>query len=203
MTRLLSVLLLLLPTFLLSGQRISKEESGIVMTTKGPESEELGYLMRFQGIDYFDADFQGSELVGKDYLFLVKEIWNGEIRKIDTLVNSARSSRVRPLQEGEMNLKILAQKTEDNKLKMYFRFPQFSRTIFFDATESNAYSLRDIGIQQKIEPGKSFYAFAYILPYEKDGWQLYCEVDSSGTDVEQWGQVFGIEHYVVFEMKFE
>jgi len=55
----------------------------------------------------------------------------------------------------------------------------------------------------EIEPGKEFYALAYILPYEKDGWKMYCAVDSSGKDVESWGKEFAIEHYLVFEMKFE
>ena len=41
-----------------------------------------------------------------------------------------------------------------------------------------------------------------ILPYEKDGFKYFCAVDNSGIDVENWGKEFGIEHYIIFEMKF-
>lgn len=54
--------------------------------------------------------------------------------------------------------------------------------------------------RQPIETGKPFYAFAYILPYEKDGYKYYCAVESSGKDIEQWGAEFGIKHYILFEI---
>lgn len=62
--------------------------------------------------------------------------------------------------------------------------------------------MRDTGIKETIEYGKNFYAFTFILPYEKDGMKFWCAVDDSVKDVENWGMEFGIKHYIIFEMKF-
>ncbi|MEO1033787.1 MAG: hypothetical protein AAFX55_20560 [Bacteroidota bacterium] len=83
-----------------------------------------------------------------------------------------------------------------------FIFQQFRFSRAYKATKSNDYSLRALGNKMNIEPNKMFYALAYILPYEKDGWKYWCAVDSSGEDVINWGEKFGIKHYLVFEMKF-
>ncbi|WP_422104179.1 hypothetical protein [Winogradskyella sp.] len=77
---------------------------------------------------------------------------------------------------------------------------RFSRA--YKAIKSNDYSLKAIGNKMNIEPNKTFYALDYILPYEKDGWKYWCVADSSGEDVINWGEKFGIKHYLVFEMKF-
>jgi hypothetical protein len=102
-----------------------------------------------------------------------------------------------------LNLKVITKRTDEPKLKLWFRFPKFGINKKYDATMSDDYSLRDTGISENIEYGKNFFAFTYILPYEKDGFKMWCAVDNSGKDVENWGKEFGIKHYVIFEMKFE
>lgn len=100
-------------------------------------------------------------------------------------------------------LKVYAKKTDEPKLKLWFRFPQFGLERKYDAIHSDDYSLRDVGLSEDIRYGENFYAFAYILPYESNRMKQWCAVDSSGKDIETWGNEFGIEHYLVFEMKFE
>ena len=102
------------------------------------------------------------------------------------------------------NLKIFAKHTNDNKLKMTFKLPRLSTTKKFNATKSDDYSLRIIpkNNKTKIIYGEKFYLLAYILPYEKDGNKYYCAVESSGVDIENWGEKIGIKHYLVFEMIF-
>ncbi len=73
----------------------------------------------------------------------------------------------------------------------------------YDAITSDDYSLRDIGTKIAIRNNVPFPAFAYILPYEENGWKMYCAVDQSGTNVEDWGKRFKIRHYLIFEMRFE
>jgi hypothetical protein len=51
---------------------------------------------------------------------------------------------------------------------------------------------------------KKFYLLTYILPYERqDGSKSWCDVGADGMDIENWGQKFGIKHYLIFEMKFD
>ena len=97
----------------------------------------------------------------------------------------------------------MAKKATENQVKVAFNFKQFGNSKMYDATKSFDYSFRLIGDKVKIQLGKVFPLFAYILPYEKDGWKLYCAVDSSGKEVEKWGEEFGIAHYIIYEMIFE
>lgn len=102
-----------------------------------------------------------------------------------------------------MKFRIIAKKFTDDKLKVFFKFDKFGNERFYNATNSLDYSLRDVVRQMKIGAGKSFPAFAYILPYEHNGLKMWCAVDSSGKDVDSWGEEFGIKHYLIFDVLFE
>lgn len=181
-----------------------KLEGGIKMTTEyGSKNPEIHDILTFDGIDYYKVQFIGEELKGKHFSLITKKLWDGKITEIDTIVNSAKMTGMPPIQSDTLKFKVTAKKFTENKLKVFFRFERFGNERMYDATESFDYSLRDTGKQMEIEIGKPFPAFAYILPYEKDGWKMWCAVDSSGKDVESWGKEFGIKHYLIFEMLFE
>ena len=89
---------------------------------------------------------------------------------------------------------------------MKFKFPRFSTNKEFKATKSKDYSLRNIADESNldIQYNEPFYLLAYILPYEReDGSKSWCEVGTAGKDLENWGNKFGIKHYLLFEMTFE
>jgi len=175
----------------------------IKMTTERVKNNELQDLLSFENIDYYNVTFSGKSLIGKNYLLISKEIWNGIITKTDTIVNSSKNERITKITKDSFSFKVISKKTFDNFLKIHFRFPQFGMTKRYRAIDSDDYSLRDFGTGLEIKNGQNFYALAYILPYEKDGWKMWCAVESSGKDIENWGKEFGIEHYLIFEMKFE
>tara|TARA_R100001369_G_scaffold91391_1_gene132572 strand:- start:991 stop:1359 length:369 start_codon:yes stop_codon:yes gene_type:complete len=109
------------------------------------------------------------------------------------------------INDSVFNIKIISKLTNDDKLKMTFKFPRFSKSRKFDAIKSEDYSLSNVAeaSRTEIKYGEKFYLLAYILPYEKDGAKYWCAVESSGQNIENWGKEFGIKHYLVFEMKFE
>lgn len=198
----LILILTLLP--MLTFAQMKEKNIGIKMTTEyGSENQEFQDILTFMKIDYYKTKFVGAELKGKNYSLIVKEIWDGKVKTIDTIVNTSNDKYLKPIDSDTLSLKVTAKKTSEKKLKVNFRFPQFGNERTYEATESDDYSLRDVGINVKIEIGKPFYAFAYILPYEKDGYKFWCAVESSGKNIENWGQEFGIKHYLIFEMKFE
>ena len=168
---------------------------------------ELRDFFHLEGVDYCILKFAGEGLRDKSYTMTVKEIWDGEIRKESNIVNSKDMpfKAVQTVNDSIMEIRVIAKKTIDNKLKMVFNFPRFSSPKVFDALPSDEYSLRNMTntLYKTIEPGKPFYALAYILPYRKGDVAYYCAVESSGKDIESWGKEFGIKHYLVFEMKFE
>jgi len=197
-------LIIILTLFPIMAFSQMKTENGIKMTTEyGSENQELQDILTFEKIDYYKVQFTGADLKGKDFYLLAKKMWDGKIKEVDTIVNTAKNERMLPIKSDTLNLRVTAKKSSENKLKLVFRFPQFGNEKTFEATSSNDYSLRDVGTNVDIEIGKEFSAFVYIMPYEKDGWKMWCAVDSSGKDIENWGKEFGLKHYLIFEMKFE
>lgn len=195
------ILILVLFPFISFGQL--KEKSGIKMITNyGSDNEEVNDILSFEGIDYYNVQFIGEKLKGRYFSLVLKELWDGKVTNIDTIVSSDKMTGIPPNQSDTLKFKVTAKKFTQDKLKVFFRFEKFGNERMYDATHSFDYSLRAIGNKVEIEIGKPFPAFAYILPYEKDGWQMWCAVDNSGKDVESWGKEFGIKHYVIFEMIF-
>ncbi|WP_178984609.1 hypothetical protein [Winogradskyella helgolandensis] len=186
-----------------------KTVSGLKMETEyASDIEEVSDILSFEGIDYMRLKFSGEQLKGKSYRLSVKEIWDGKIVS-DTAVMDSRSIGVKQfetLSDTVFKMKVISKHTEDNKLKMTFKFPRFSVNKTYEAIDSENYSLRNLGDESNLEISynKSFYLLAYILPYEReDGSLSWCDVGTSGNDIENWGEKFGIKHYLLFEMKFE
>jgi hypothetical protein len=182
------------------------EESKCIIkmkTESGSENQELQDILNFEKIDYYKTEFIGADLKGKHYSLVVKEIWDGKVKHIDTILNTANNKYLKPLHSDTLSLRVIAKKTAEKKLKINFRFPQIGIEKTFEATRSDHYSLRDFGTRITIESNKPFYAFAYILPYEKNDFKYYCDVENSGKNIESWGKEFGIKHYVLFEMNFK
>ncbi|MBU2928517.1 hypothetical protein [Winogradskyella psychrotolerans] len=187
----------------------SKTDSGLRMETEyASEIEEVSDLLSFEGIDYMKLKFSGEQLKGKSYKLTVKEIWDGKIVS-DTTVIDSRSIGVKQfetLSDTVFKMKVISKHTEDNQLKMTFKFPRFRVNKTYEAIDSENYSLRNLADESNLEISynKSFYLLAYILPYEReDGILSWCDVGTSGKDIENWGEKFGIKHYLLFEMIFE
>lgn len=197
----LAIILLALPLFAI-GQ--SNPKGGITMTADhGSKNREIHDILTFEGIDSYNVQFTGREIKGRHFCIIVKTLWDGKITGVDTLVNTSEMRGTTPIKSNTLKFKVLAKKFTPDQLKVFFRFDQFGHERIFEATTSSDYSFRAIGTQLEIEIGKPFPAFAYILPYEKNGWQFYCAVDKSGKEVESWGSEFGIKHYLIFEMLFQ
>lgn len=172
------------------------------------ENAEMRDLLNFEKIDYLKIKFIGKELKNKSYHITVKEIWDGKIIRDTTVFNSKEIGikQFETVNDSILNFKVIAKHTPNNKLKMLFKFSRFSVSKEYDAMETDRYSLRNIADESKLEIGynKKFYLLAYILPYERpDGSKSWCEVGTSGKNIENWGKKFGIKHYLLFEMKFE
>jgi len=184
-------------------------QSELKMISKfSSDNPEIRDILNFEGIQYLKLKFIGEELSNKSYHLTVKEIWDGKIVRDTTVINS-RTIGVEQFQNVNdtiLNLKVISKLTTENKLRMTFKFPRFSITKEYDAIETHDYSLRNIADESNLEIGynEKFYLLAYILPYKReDGSKSWCDVGTSGKEIEKWGEKFGIKHYLLFEMKFE
>lgn len=186
-----------------------KADNGLKMISDySSDNPEISDILEFEGIQYLKLKFSGKDLKNKSYHLTVKEIWDGKIVR-DTTVFDSKTIGIEEFEKVNdtvLQMKVISKLTSKNKLKMSFKFPRFSVNHQFDAIETDDYSLRNIAQESKMEIGygKKFYLLAYILPYErKDGSKSWCDVGSSGKDIEKWGEKFGIKHYLLFEMKFD
>lgn len=164
-------------------------------------ADDIRRLADWIGVDYQKATFTSKDLKGKNYYVVYKDVWDGKITKTDTLIKSGTANYAPALDSEMFEVAVMGGKTGEKTLKAEFIFDRFSWIHEFPSVETDDYSLR-IMDQQPIEIGKPFYAFAYIMPYEKDGYKYYCAVESSDTSIEEWGTKFGIKHYILFEMMF-
>lgn len=198
--------LCLILTNLVYGQ---ESKNGLTMFSDySSDNQEIQDILRFEGIEYLKLKFVGKELNDKSYHLTVKEIWNGITVRDTTVFNSKTIGlkQFETVNDTILNLRVISKLTHKNKLRMTFQFARFSFTKEYDAIETNEYSLRNIADESNLEIGynKKFYLLAYILPAERaDGSKSWCDVGSSGNDIENWGKKFGIKHYLLFEMKFE
>lgn len=172
------------------------------------ENEEIADILQFEGIDYLKLKFAGEDLRNKSYTITVKEIWDGQVTRTSTVFDSKTIgiAQFEKVNGPTLDFKVLSKLTPENRIKISFKFPRFSITKEYEAIDSKEYSLRNIAEESELEIGygKEFYLLAYILPYERpDGSKSWCEVGTSGKDIENWGARFGIKHYLLFEMKFE
>jgi hypothetical protein len=178
-------------------------KGSIVMTAKVySDNNEIMDLMRFENIDYFKTLFKGDSLINKKFTITAKQFWKGKLSKTDTLLNTDIFEYIGINKTDSLPLRVIS-RSQGKNIEVKFIFDRFEVSHTFKGLKTNDYSLRDFGTSLPIEPNKPFYAFAYILPHEnKDGSKQWCAVESSGKDIETWGKEFGIEHYILFEMKF-
>ncbi|MGG5485808.1 hypothetical protein EVU94_05000 [Flavobacteriaceae bacterium 144Ye] len=196
MNRIKPFLIFLFLTNLIYGQDVK-------MTTEySSENQDVSDMLNFESIDFWKIKFTGKDITDKSFILTVKEMWDGKIKSTDTIINTSKYPKNSEVKSDTLKLKVMAKRTDEPKLKLWFRFPKFVIKKKYDAIMSDDYSLRNTGVREKIEYGKNFYFLTYILPYEKDGFKFWCDVDDSGKNVEDWGKEFGIKHYVIFEMKF-
>jgi len=199
-------LLVLLIIFISSTSAFCQENERLKFESKSySENTEITDILKFEGIQYVNLKFSSDQLFDKSYCITVKEIWNGKLKDENTIVNSNDFpvENLKTIKDSILNFRVIAKRTDDNKLKMTFNFPVMSTTQIFDAINSDSYSLRVIAHQNEYNFGEKFYLMTYMLPYEKDNFQYYCAVEQSGKDILTWGKEYGIKHYLIFEMEIK
>ncbi len=205
MKHILTIVFILIST--LSFSQTEKNNEITMISDYSSDNSEIRDILQIEGIEYLKLTFKGNELADKSFHLSVKEIWDGKVKTDSTIMNSKTIpfEQFQKINDTVLKLKIISKLTADNQLKMTFKFPKFGVERKFDAIKSDDYSLRNVAEASKteIKYGEKFYLLAYILPYEKDGAKYWCAVESSGKDIENWGNEFGIKHYLVFEMIFE
>tara|TARA_R110002124_G_C8710318_1_gene494840 strand:- start:48 stop:659 length:612 start_codon:yes stop_codon:yes gene_type:complete len=197
-------IIIILSTYLSFGQ---KSDSLSLKIDYGVKSEEFQDYLLMKYIDFYKVKASDKNLKDKSFTIISKEYWNKNLTRIDTVINLSNTAR--KITTDSLKFNIITEKINKDSLQIYFSFKGlFSTTRKFKTTEANNYSARDLsnGIETKFEYGNSFPLIVYSLPYKDPkypGYLFYCELSREGIPPEQWGEKFNLEHYIIFEMKFE
>ena len=182
-----------------------KSDSLSLKIDYGVKSEEFQDYLLMKYIDFYKVKVSDTSLKDKSFIIISKEYWNKKLTKTDTVVTLSD----RKIASDSLKFNIITERIDKDSLQIYFSFNGlFSTTKKFKTTEANNYSARDLsdGLVTKFEYGKSFPLIVYSLPYKDPkypGYLFYCELSREGIPPEQWGEKFNLEHYIIFEMKFE
>jgi hypothetical protein len=177
-------------------------------TDYGSENKDIQELMRFQGVEKIVLNFEGEDLKGKDYAFIIKEFTNGRLAKADTLVASSKSDYMSKIEKNIFKVDVMVATRLDHSVKFYAKFDRFSINKLYDVEKpKDAYALHDfLGAKQSLEikSNTPTYILGYFLPYvDKDtGWKMYCEVSGSKHHPDDWGKAFDIPNYFLVEVQF-
>ena len=176
---------------------------------KEEETQELAFVMN---VEKYTISFKDALLKGKVFNFTMKEYKEGVLvntKKFITNDSQKDFYRFDKIADS-LVIKAYALQKSANRTKVTIRFPRVGKNIDFDVsmTDADRYSLRTDILDYKngltkIPVNRSFPFLVYTLPYESDGFLLYCSLAQSKVPVEQWYQKFKIKHFAVFELKIE
>ncbi len=175
----------------------------------GSGSKDLLDYFRAVDVDYFKITSNDTTL--RDYYFqiVIKEYWGSKNTKTDTLLKGNGLRDLVGFEKGDSTLmmSVLSRSSKPKKLKINYNLGRIGNAREYKQVNSKNYSMRDAinshGKYVSVPLEKPFPLLVYSLPYEdpkQPGYLFYCALTADGTPPEKWGEVFGVKHYIIFEM---
>lgn len=189
----------------------------------GSDNPELNQLMS-QGmhIEKWHVEARNAQLVGKLFHLTYQEFRNG----IPAIEKELVGNPVRLLsfdKQGKFVMDVFARQATETRLENQFLFATGATVKSFAAlpNKGDQYSMRtDIwpykprpalavvpGQQATTERNfpmhKNIIFLLYTLPYESDGYMLYCALAQSKVPVKDWYSKYKISHFVVYNLVIE
>lgn len=169
----------------------------------GVNSKELLDYYQFERINYYNLTIAGGNIKNQYFILTSEVFWNSKLIQKDTLANT----KLYNFKNGSDTLKFRAMSKSINidTVKFQFYLPRFATVKKYKTVPRDIYSLRDItsGQIQYFDRVKPITLLAYSLPYEdpkKPGNMYYCQLSKDGIPPENWGEKFGVKHYIIFKI---
>lgn len=178
-----------------------------VTSNYGSENKDIQNLIDFENIYFEQLNFEGKDLIGKQYSINLQEFKNGKLISKSVLFDGEGNDYFKIKSEKE-SLKFLFKMT-DGKLKTYIRGSGFgSKKSYFNLKDdSDQYALKDFFGNKKelnLVANQETAVFAIITPTKHDdGSSSYCEVVQSDIKPENLGTHFKIPHYFLVTLQFK
>lgn len=167
------------------------------------KTKELSDYFRFERINYFNISIIGSKIDKQYFILTSEEFWNSELVLKDTLANTKSYN----LKNGSdtLDIRVMSRNINSDSVRFQFYLPKFSSIKQYKVIPKDIYSLRDItsGQVQTFDKTKPIILLVHSLPYEdpkKPGHLFYCKLSVDGIPPENWGEKFGVKHYIIFKL---
>ncbi len=202
----LFALLMLLPVFGSAAQ--DENPYGISFSaTNTVENEDVMNLYRFQNVQVAKLKFSGKGLWGKNYRLYIQEFIDGKPQPRSQIFDSREDEFFR-LKEQEFGFNVLAQRSNDNKVRFDFRFLGFGLSKEFKvAAEQKDFILRssqDGEEELEVPNGKDFTILSFIMPHKNSRGSLrYSDFDPLSVRPDALGKKFGIPRYYIVQIRFD
>ncbi|WP_375416179.1 hypothetical protein [uncultured Hymenobacter sp.] len=189
----------------------------------GSDNKEMQQLMtRVLHIEKLHFESHSLRLTGKRFHLTFQEYKNGIADSEKELVgNGERLTKYD--QQGNFVMDVFARQTSENSLENQFLFTNGATKKTFTALPGKG---ADYSLSERIWPykvvrnaasvpdqqptskrnfaiGRKVPFLVYTLPYEKDGWLLYCDLIQSKVPVNEWYSKFKIPHFIVYNLLIE
>lgn len=220
----LSTIVFVLASFGSAQAQQSKEQlDSVVVTVQfGSANKELNQLMsRVMNIEKLHFEAHNPALAGKHFHITYQEYRNGVPETEKELVGNVE--RLLSFdKQGSFLMDAFSRQATDTSVENKFLFAggMTSKTFKSLPGEVDQYSLRsDIwpykAVQkvatsdmpategQKFPIGKKVPFLVYTLPYQEDGYLLYCSLAQSKVPVSSWYKKFKVAHFVVYNLIIE
>jgi hypothetical protein len=189
----------------------------------GSDNAELHQLMaRVLRVEKWHIEASNPRLVGKHFHLTYQEYRNGVAEPEKELVGD-RQRLLTFDASGRFSFDVFAHQNSEGQLETQFLFAKGGTTKTFAAQpgKGTLYSLRpDIWPyrtrraaapapdqqptqERSFAVGQKVPFLVYTLPYEEDGWLLYCKLAQSKTPVSSWYSAYHIPHFVVYNLIVE
>ncbi|WBA44182.1 hypothetical protein [Hymenobacter canadensis] len=201
----------------------ARVDSVVVLVHAGSDNPELHQLMsQALHVEKWHVEAVQAQLAGKLFHLTYQEYRNGVAEAEKELVgNPARLLRCDP--QGHFAMDVFARQATDTRLENQFLFAAGATVKSFVALpgQGDRYSLRtdlwpykvrpalvrtpgqQVTADRKFPVGQKVPFLVYTLPYESDGYLLYCALAQSNVPVKDWYAKYKIAHFVVYNLRIE
>ncbi len=184
-----------------------------VKITQVSTSQKLRDILSFQRIEYQKIKINCKEFKQKDFYVLSKSyLYNDTLKKsniiIDTLYSSKRNEKyfgTKGTRGKTLKLRLLTKITNEDVINIQFHTVKTRKLLEYTKLPSDNYSLRDISSFSSKSNNRIPFSVITLPWKDKDrpGMLFYCELDIKAKSIDNWGELYGIEHYILFEVVIE
>jgi len=201
----------------------SRVDSVAVSVHTGSDNPELNQLMgQVLHVEKWHVEVRQAQLAGKLFHLTYQEFRNGvpEVEK-ELVGNPVRLLSFNP--QGHFAMDVFARQATETRLENQFLFAAGATVKSFSAVpgQGDRYSLRtdlwpykarpalalvpgqQATAERKFPLGQKVPFLVYTLPYESEGYLLYCALAQSKVPVKDWYAKYKIAHFVVYNLIIE